>query len=91
MNSDKPLETAAIFFSNEPLPKTVLTRSLSWLISLRALTRNVMNAGRELKMTNSCPQWDSNPEPSAYEANGLTIALLDLKSIEDLKVDRVLP
>ena len=26
------------------------------------------------KMKNSCPQWDSNPEPSAYKANALPIA-----------------
>ena len=41
-------------------------------------------------MKNSCPQWDSNPVPSAYEANSLSIALLDLISIEHLKVERVL-
>ena len=43
------------------------------------------------KMKNSCPLWDSNPVPSAYEANALTIALLRLISIEHLKVDYVLP
>ena len=43
------------------------------------------------KMKNSCLQWDSNSEPSAYEANALTIALQDLIYFEHLKVDRVLP
>ena len=34
---------------------------------------------------------DSNPVPSTYEVNSLSFALLDLKSIEHLKVDRLLP
>ena len=42
-------------------------------------------------MKNSCPQWDSNPGPSAYEANSLSLALLVEISIEHLNVDRVLP
>ena len=33
-------------------------------------------------MKNSYPQLDSNPVPPAYEANSLSIALLDLISIE---------
>ena len=41
-------------------------------------------------MKNYCLQWDSNPVPSSYEANALSILLLDLISIGDLKVDRVL-
>ena len=40
-------------------------------------------------MKNSIEQWDSNPVPSAYEANVLAIALQDLISIEHLKVDRI--
>ena len=43
------------------------------------------------KMKNSCPQWDSNMFPSAYEATALTIALRDLISIEHLKVYRISP
>ena len=43
------------------------------------------------KMKNFCPHWDSNPGHSAYEANSLTIVLLDEMSIEHLNVDRVLP
>ena len=43
------------------------------------------------KMKYSCPHYDSNPVPSAYEANALTIAQLDLISIEHLKVYRILP
>ena len=43
------------------------------------------------KMKNSCPQLDSNPGPSAYEAKSQSVALLDEISIEHLKVDCVLP
>ena len=42
-------------------------------------------------MKNSCPQWDSKPVPTVYEANLLSIALLDLISIDHLKVDHVFP
>ena len=37
-------------------------------------------------MKNSCPQWDSNRGPSAYEANALSVELLELIYIEQLKV-----
>ena len=37
------------------------------------------------KMKTFCPQWDSNLIPYVYEANTLTIALLDPISIEHLK------
>ena len=60
MNSDIPLETADIFFSREPLIKTVLTRP-------------VRSANRELQMKNSCPQMDSNPVPFAYKSNSLSV------------------
>ena len=53
------------------------------------LTWAVRNACRELQNEKSCPQCDSNPVPSPYEAN--TFALLDAISIELLKVDLVLP
>ena len=33
-------------------------------------------------MKNSCPQWDSNPGPSAYEANALSVGLLEKKKPE---------
>ena len=38
------------------------------------------------KMKNSCPQWDSNQGPSAYEANALSVELLQPISIDHLKV-----
>ena len=37
-------------------------------------------------MKNSCPQWYSNPGPSAYEANALSVELLELINIDHLKV-----
>ena len=43
------------------------------------------------KMKNSCSQLDSNPAPSAKEANSLGIALLHLTTTEHLKFERVLP
>ena len=54
---------------------------------LRGLTRALRNADREVQKENVFPQWYSNPVPSAYEANELTIALLDLIFVEHLKVD----
>ena len=38
------------------------------------------------KTKNSFPQWDSNPGPSAYEANALNVELLELINIDHLKV-----
>ena len=35
------------------------------------------------------PQWYSNPEPFAYEANSLSVALLVEISNKNLNVDRV--
>ena len=42
-------------------------------------------------MKYSCPQWDSNPGPSAYKAKSLSVVLLDEILIAHLNVDRVLP
>ena len=41
---------------------------------------------RVKKMKNSCPQWDSNLGPSAYEANAPSVELLELINIDHLKV-----
>ena len=41
---------------------------------------------KNYKMKNSCPQCDSNPEPSAYEANALSAELLELINFDHLKV-----
>ena len=38
------------------------------------------------KMKNSCQQRDSNPGPSAYKANALSVELLELINTDHLKV-----
>ena len=35
------------------------------------------------KIKNSCPQWDTYPGPSAYEAKSLSVALLDQIHVSD--------
>ena len=55
-----------------------------------ALTPPVRNETENNKMKYSCPQWDSNPGPSAYEYP-LSVALLVEISIVRLNTDRVLP
>ena len=120
INSDIPLDRAAIFFlANIGLKQGISSEyvmvyniptsqcfykgnvqfhrnvgctkkmRVRYFICVLGLTRAARNASRELQ--NSCPKGDLNPIPSAYEANALTIALLDLISFEHLKVDRVLP
>ena len=46
---------------------------------------------KNYKMKYSCPQWDSTPGPSAYDAKPLNVALLDEISIEHLNINRILP
>ena len=43
------------------------------------------------KMKNSCPHLGSNPGPSAYDANALSVELLELIYIVHLKVTAFLP
>ena len=88
MKSYIPLETTAIFFlvnlfflkqgiSSEYVMVDFISMGLFDLFETR--TENH-------KMKNSCPQWDSNPGPSAYEANALSVKLLELIDIDHLKV-----
>ena len=37
-------------------------------------------------MKNSCPHWDLITGPSAYEANAVSVELLELLNIDHLKV-----
>ena len=46
---------------------------------------------KNYRMENSCQLWDLTPVSSAYEANALSIALLDLIFIKHLKVDHAVP
>ena len=41
------------------------------------------------KLKRACPQWDSNPVPSANEAISLSVVLLEQIFIEHLNVDRI--
>ena len=92
MNSDIPLETVAIFFSSELMYKTGY-----WLgvchgrFHLLGITPAMRSVNRELQNEKFLPTVGFKPVPSAYEANMLSIALLDPISIEHLKVNHVLP
>ena len=69
MNSYIQLQTAAIFFSIEPLSKTGYwlgvchgwfhLQGANWRCKERELSENN-------KIKKSCPQWDLNPGPPAY-------------------------
>ena len=89
MKCNIPLETAAYFF----LAKRFLF--LKQGISSEYVMVDFVNMGlpdlfgtraENYKMNNSFSQWDSNPGPSAYEANALSVELLELIIIGHLKV-----
>ena len=96
VNSYITLETAAIFFQ----ANLYLKQGSSITISSENVVVDFICMGllelwgawaENFKMKNSCPQWDSNLIPSVYEANLLSIGLLDLISVKHLIVDRILP
>ena len=59
---------------------------MSWLTPF-AWALDLLGARAENnKMKNSCPQWDSTLGPSAFEANALSVDLLELINIDHLKV-----
>ena len=66
---------------------------MSWLISFARAYKSC--AERESIENNeikkSCPEWDSNPESSAYEATALTITLRGMLSIKRVKIYRFVP
>ena len=55
-------------------------------IPLETAARPVRTGAENYKTKNSCPQWDSNPGPSAHKANALSVELLELRNIDHLKV-----
>ena len=92
MNSDIPLEMAAIcFLANRYLKQGIhLVYIMIDFICMGLL--DLWGARNEYyKMKNSYPQWDSNPVLSGYETNLLSVALLDQISIEHLDIGRVFP
>ena len=77
-NSDISLETTAIFFLANRNLNRVLTRFLSWLNSFAWDYSTYEDRKRKSQnKKNSCPQLDSNPDLSAYEAKCLSDALFD--------------
>ena len=87
MKSYISLETEAIFFSAESFLNRVLARSMSWLISFAwAYLTCEEREPRITKWQISCPHWHSNPGLSAYEANALSVELIELINIGHLKV-----
>ena len=48
------------------------------------LTQPMMSENQELQNEKSSLQWDSNPVPSDYEANALSVELLELINIGNL-------
>ena len=82
-------ETAAIFFSSETHVKRGISSEYVIVISFARAYSSCEKRVEDDKRKNSCQQWDTNPVPSAYEANALSNAQLDLISIEHLKVNRV--
>ena len=78
MNSDIPLETAAIFFlANLYLKQGIGSVYVMVDFVFMGLLDLWEAQTKNDKMKNSCPQWDSSPGPSAYEAKSLSVALLD--------------
>ena len=91
-NSDIPLETSAIIFvANLDLKPGISSEYVMVDFICEVLLELRGTLIENYKIKNSCPQRDSNPVPFACESNALTIALLDLISIEHLNVYRVLP
>ena len=64
-----PMETAAIFFSREPLSKTGYWLGVchGWF-HLHWHPRSIRSESENYKMKNSCPQRDSNSRPFDCEA-----------------------
>ena len=92
MNIDISLETAVIFYlANLYLKQGIgLVYVMVDFICMRLL--DLWGAQIEnYKMKNSSAECDSNPVPSAFEENLLSIVLLDQIYIEDSKVYRALP
>ena len=85
MNSDIPLEKATIFFlANLALKQGIRSEYVMVDFIFEGVLELLGMRVENYKMKNSCPQWVSNPVPSAYEVNALTIAHIDLVSIEHL-------
>ena len=88
MKSYISLETAAIFFlANLYLKQGISSKYAMIDLICMGLLDLWWARTENYKMKNSCPQWGSNPGPSAYEANALSLGLLELVNIDLLKVN----
>ena len=86
MNSYIPLETAAIYFLAKLFLKHGISSEYVMVDFICMGLRDLFGTRTEnYKMNNSCPQWDSNPGLSAYEANALSVELSELINIDQLK------
>ena len=73
MKSYKLLHTAAIFFLSNLYIKQGIGSMYVMVDSIARATYSYQEreSNENCKMKNSCPVWDSNPMPSAYEAKAL--------------------
>ena len=83
MNSDKPLETAAILFlANLYLKQDISSNYIMVDLICKGLIGLWGTRVENYKMKNACQQWNSKPVHSAYIVNAIRIALLDLISMD---------
>ena len=74
-------------FASKSFSKTGVTSEYVLFDFICMSLRDMCGARTEnYKMKNYCPQWDSNPGPYAYEANALSVELLELINIDHIKV-----
>ena len=87
-----PLETTAIFFLANLYLKQGISSEYGMIDFICMGLFDLWWARIEnYKMKNACQKWDSNPGPSAYEANALSVELLELIYIAHLKVTAFYP
>ena len=89
MKSYIPLETAVtvIFFLVNPFLKQGISSEYIMVDFICMGLLDLLGTQTEnYKMKLPCPQWDSDPGPSAYKANALSVALLELITLDHVKV-----
>ena len=88
MKSYIPRETAAIFFflANIFLKEGISSKYVIVVFICMGLLDRFGTRTENYKMKNSCSLSDLNQGPSAYEADALSVELLELINIDHLKV-----
>ena len=75
------------FSSSEPYLRQGISSDYATIVFICMGLLDLWSARTEdYKLKNSCRQWDSNPGPSAYEANTLSVELLELINIDHLQL-----